>query len=87
MAQLARARRLESVGRLAGGIAQNFNNLLSVIQGYVQFVIDRVSSEEVRADAIQVREAAERATILVQQLLASAGLRSRRPSCSTWRRC
>jgi PAS domain S-box-containing protein len=68
---VARARRLESLGVLAGGIAREFNNLLTVIVGRVQLLLDRFPADEAgRHDLDLIRLSAERAARLTQQLLA-----------------
>ena len=61
--------RMESVGRLAGGVAHDFNNLLTVIAGYTQ-ALKRITSGEAHDKVDQIRNAAERAALLVRQLLA-----------------
>jgi PAS domain S-box-containing protein len=69
--QLQQSRRMEAVGRLAGGIAHDFNNLLTIIKGYAELAQQRAGiSPEIRADVLQVENAAERASALVRQLLA-----------------
>ena len=68
--ELARAQRLESLGRLSGGIAHDFNNLLGVILNYSTLLHRRSDLDErVRADIDSMRRAAERGTDLVRQLL------------------
>ena len=79
-AQVLQARRLESLGQLAGGVAHDFNNLLAVILNYAAFVAQEVDAEAaasanhrwrgVSRDIEQIRLAAERATDLTHQLLA-----------------
>jgi hypothetical protein len=81
-AQLEQARRLESLGQLAGGVAHDFNNLLAVILNYASFVAEELSDatesdwsqrcETARADVGQIQRAAERAATLTHQLLAFA---------------
>ena len=69
--RLQRARRMEPVGRLAGSIAHDFNNLLTVILGFTEFLLEHLPADDTaRRDAVQIREAAERATHLTRQLLA-----------------
>ena len=69
--ELWRAQRLESVGRLAGGVAQDFNNLLTAIRGYSQLLQSRVSPDSVEHHhAVEIDRAADRAAALTAQLLA-----------------
>ena len=71
--QLLQARKMESVGRLAGGVAHDFNNLLTVILASSDFALRRLpEAHAARADIEQVGQAAERAVRLTQQLLAFA---------------
>ncbi len=68
--QLLQARKLESVGRLAGGVAHDFNNMLSVIIGRSELALSRVDqSHPVHADLAIVQQAAERSADLTRQLL------------------
>jgi PAS domain S-box-containing protein len=69
--QLTQAQKLEAVGRLAGGIAHDFNNLLTGILGYSDLLRAALPEDDPRrADADEVKKAAERAASLTQQLLA-----------------
>jgi PAS domain S-box-containing protein len=69
--QLQQSRRMEAVGRLAGGIAHDFNNLLTIIKGYAELAVQRAGIQpELRADVQQIENAAERASMLIRQLLA-----------------
>jgi two-component system cell cycle sensor histidine kinase/response regulator CckA len=67
--QLRRAQRLETVGRLTGGIVHEFNNMLVVINGYSDLVAARVADDELRADVREIQHAVERAASLTRQLL------------------
>jgi signal transduction histidine kinase/CheY-like chemotaxis protein len=64
--ELAKARRLEAIGRLATGIAHDFNNLLTVILGNVDLETDNRDSKALD----HIRKAAEQASRLTEQLLA-----------------
>jgi signal transduction histidine kinase/DNA-binding response OmpR family regulator len=71
MDRLQRAQRMESVGKLAGGIAHEVNNMMSVVLGCSEFVLRRPDLDPaVRADVEQVRQAAERSAVITAQLLA-----------------
>ena len=64
------AQRMESLGKLAGGVAHDFNNILAIIANYTDFVIEETTGQpDVQADLTQVRTAVERATNLTRQLL------------------
>ncbi|PIE02756.1 MAG: hypothetical protein CSA81_05420 [Acidobacteria bacterium] len=69
--QLERARRLEAIGTLAGGVAHDFNNILAAIMGYSEIAIDSLPVEsDVRGYLNAVLEASNRAVNLVRQILA-----------------
>ena len=71
--QLLQAQRLESVGRLAGGVAHDFNNMLGVILGHAEMVLEQPDlNHRLRTDLEQIRKAAERSADLTRQLLAFA---------------
>jgi signal transduction histidine kinase len=68
--RIAQQERLESIGKLAGGVAHDFNNILAVILNYAAFVADGVSDRpEVLNDIEEVQRAAQRAAALTRQLL------------------
>jgi two-component system cell cycle sensor histidine kinase/response regulator CckA len=69
--QLRQAQKIEAVGQLAGGIAHNFNNLLTAILGYTELLLGRSDTNDTdRADLEEIRKASERAAALTGQLLA-----------------
>jgi PAS domain S-box-containing protein len=66
-------RRLESVGRLAGGVAHDFNNLMTAVIGYTELLAQSMPADDPRReDLAQIERAASRAGDLTQQLLAFA---------------
>jgi PAS domain S-box-containing protein len=68
--RLLQERTLEAVERLASGVAHKFNNLLQVIQGYTELgLITLESSHQVHVNLARIKEAAQRAAILVQGLV------------------
>jgi CheY-like chemotaxis protein len=69
--RLRQAHRMESVGRLAGGVAHEANNQMSVVLGAAEFILRRPDvPEAVRVDAEFIRKAAERTAAVTAQLLA-----------------
>jgi PAS domain S-box-containing protein len=72
-AQLRQAQKMESVGRLAGGVAHDFNNMLAAILGHTELALEEVPrSSSVYASLVEIRQAAERSAALTRQLLAFA---------------
>jgi PAS domain S-box-containing protein len=72
-AQLQQARKMESIGRLAGGVAHDFNNMLGAILGNVELALDQVGSTgTLREDLEEIKVAALRSADLTRQLLAFA---------------
>jgi PAS domain S-box-containing protein len=78
--RLRQAHRMESVGRLAGGVAHETNNQMSVVLGAAAFVLGRADiPEAVRADVEHIRRAAERTSSVTAQLLAFSRRQILRP--------
>ena len=77
---LQEARRMESIGLLAGGVAHDFNNLLTVILGNAALLQDSPAlAHGVDGPLDEIRKAADRAASLVSQLLASSRRQARDP--------
>ena len=72
--KLAQAQRIEAVGRLAGGIAHDLNNMLTTIVGYSMFLEQSLAADDEnrRADVAEIRKAADRSAALTRSLLAFA---------------
>jgi PAS domain S-box-containing protein len=69
--QLRNAQQLEAIGRLAGGVAHDFNNILSIIMGHGELLLATSGDDERARNGLeQIRRAADRAASLTQQLLA-----------------
>lgn len=71
--RLQQAQRMESIGRLAGGVAHDFNNMLGVIVGNVELAVDRIAPADPAMEHLSmIRHAAERSAGLTRQLLTFA---------------
>ena len=68
--QLLQAQKMESIGTLAGGVAHDFNNMLTAIIGNIQLVLESTPSESLDYPMLtEIEKAATRATALTRQLL------------------
>ena len=70
--QFRQAQRMESVGRLAGGVAHDFNNMLSAILGFTNLILTRAEGmpADITQDLDEIKKAGESAAALTRQLLA-----------------
>ncbi len=67
---LAQIQQLESVGRLAGGVAHDYNNTLGVILGYSELLLDKLGEDDPRRENVQrIIEAARHSADITRQLL------------------
>lgn len=78
--QFLQAQKMEAIGRLAGGVAHDFNNILGVIIGYSEFMLrGPEGGQEFREQVEAVRKAAQRGADLTRQLLAFARKQAAQP--------
>ena len=71
--QLYQAQKMESIGRLAGGVAHDFNNMLNVILGYTEMAARRLPADHPQQRFLgEILKAAQRSADLTRQLLAFA---------------
>jgi CheY-like chemotaxis protein len=79
-AQLLQAHKMESVGRLAGGVAHDFNNMLGVILGHAELALKKTDpAQPLYGDLQAIRGAAQRSSDLTGQLLAFARKQTVKP--------
>jgi two-component system cell cycle sensor histidine kinase/response regulator CckA len=82
--QLLQLQRMESIGRLASGVAHDFNNLITVIQGYCDLIEDAAAQGTPLRDEVgQIRLASQRAASLTRQLLTFSRRQALSPSVLT----
>jgi PAS domain S-box-containing protein len=78
--ELARAQRMEAIGRLAGGVAHDFNNILTVINGFSELALTELPPDHpVTEDISEISRASERAASLTRALLAFSRRQVMRP--------
>jgi PAS domain S-box-containing protein len=69
--QLRQSQKLEAIGRLAGGVAHDFNNMLTAIGGYTALALEHAQDgSALHGDLEEIRKATDRAALLTRQLLA-----------------
>lgn len=78
--EVSRMQKFEAIGRLAGGISHDFNNMLSVILGHTELILEQLPQDSsLREDLHEILEASKRSTELTRQLLAFARKQKRAP--------
>lgn len=78
--QFQQAQKMEAIGRLAGGVAHDFNTLLGTITGYAEMMLERLAPDHsLRRAAEQIHRGADRGAALTRQLLAFSRHQVRRP--------
>jgi PAS domain S-box-containing protein len=78
--KLHQAQKLEAIGKLTGGVAHDFNNMLTVIAGTTEVLIEELADRpEAQQTAALINQAADRCTELIQHLLAFARRQPLRP--------
>ncbi|CCD86450.1 putative sensor histidine kinase with a CHASE3 and a response regulator receiver domain; signal peptide [Bradyrhizobium sp. ORS 285] len=77
---LQQAQKLDAIGKLTGGVAHDFNNMLTIITGSIEMLIDTVQDRPAAAElAVLISRAADRCTELIRHLLAFARKQPLRP--------
>jgi len=72
-AQFIQSQKMESVGRLAGGVAHDYNNISSIIMGYTELALEKIEQSDPLYDYLmEIYTASKRSTDITRQLLAFA---------------
>jgi two-component system, NtrC family, sensor kinase len=77
---LRQAQKMEAIGQLAAGVAHDFNNILTVIEGHASLLIDSPKTTDAHESLHEIRNSADRAASLVRQLLAFSRKQMIRPT-------
>ena len=78
--QFRQAQKMEAIGQLAGGVGHDFNNLLTVIKGNSDLLLERLdSAQPLHKNADQIKKAADQAAVLIRQLLAFSRMQVLQP--------
>ena len=79
--QLLHAQKMDAVGVLAGGLAHDFNNILTAIQGHAEFLLHELPpGDDRREDALSIQRSTRRAAVVTEQLLAFSRKQILRPT-------
>ncbi len=71
--KIHQSRKMEAIGQLAGGVAHDFNNMLGVIIGYSELILEQMDpSQQFHANLVEIEKAARRSADLTRQLLTFA---------------
>ena len=78
--QFRQAQKMEAIGQLAGGMGHDFNNLLTVIKGNSELLLDRLDpAQPLHKSAEQIKKSADQAAVLIRQLLAFSRMQVLQP--------
>ena len=79
--ELRQAQKMDAIGRLTGGLAHDFNNVLTVISGYCEILLHRMTGDEPHWKPVhEIAQATDRAAALTSQLLAFARRQPQQPT-------
>ncbi|MBW2525395.1 MAG: response regulator [Deltaproteobacteria bacterium] len=78
--QFLQAQRMDAMGRLAAGVAHDFNNMMTAVLGYAELLEMELTDDDVRADLREIQRAAEKSSALAQQLLAFSSSQPSKPA-------